>query len=175
MRKSDFLKFIKSLNEEELRTEMEQLFEKVSAVKEHYAMELGSDKDRARIFTNAKKSITRYYATKSYRKPKAPRIRYVQNLLKEMKALSIFNHEMADLYLHDVETALGFMREYYFSSTSVNNNIEKSFTAACDLISEGNFQAMFIERVELIMSKTGRYQDIYWIFNKNFLRTFRSE
>lgn len=175
MRKSDFTKFINSLEEEELRAELSLLFDKVKAVKDHYGMELGSTKDRSRIFANAKKSVTRYYATKSYRKPKAPRIRYIQSLLKEMNHLSIFKHEMADLYLFDVETALDFMKKYYFTSTSVNNNLEKSFISACEIIQDGNYQSMFADRVETIMAHASRNRDIYWTFNKIFLNTFRKQ
>lgn len=175
MRKSDFSKFINSLNEEELKSEIENLFDNVAGVKDYYAMELGSDKDRIRIFENAKKMITKYYATKSYRKPKAPRIRYIQNLLKEITQLSIFNHELVDLYLHDVETAVAFMRSYYFSSKSLTNNAEKSFQSACELIQNGNFQSMFLERVEQIMKDASKLEEIYWAYNKTFLSTFRQQ
>ncbi len=173
MRKSDFIKFINSLEEEELKDEFNKLFDKLPQVKEYYTMELGSDQDRARIFDNAKKSISRYYATKSFRKPKAPRIRYIQNLLRDMKERSIFDHEMVDLYLFDVETALEFMGIYYFSSKSLNNNLERSFTNACHMIKNGNLQALFIGRVEAIMKKASKFNEIYWTFNTNFLETFR--
>ena len=173
MRKSNFTKFIDSLDEEELREEMNVLYEKIAEVKNYYAMELGSDQDRKKLFANAKKSITRYYATKSYRKPKAPRIRYIQALLKEMHQLSIFNHEMIDLYLFDVETAINFMRVYYFSSKSVNNNVEKSFGNACKMINEGKLQDMFVDRSQAIMSNAAYFQEFYLELNRNFIATYR--
>lgn len=173
MRKSEFNKFLSSLAEEELREEMGKLFDNVSGVKEYYAMELGSAADRKKIFESAKKKIDRYYATKSYRKPKAPRIRYLQALLREMHQLSVFPHETVDLYLYDVEKALDFLDEYYFYSKTLFNHLEKSFSTACDLIGGGRYQEMFSVRVERIMFLAGKHREIYREFNDAFIKTFR--
>lgn len=173
MKKSNFSKFIQSMDQDELRNEIDTLYSKIKEVKEYYAMELGSETDRKKVFENAKKNITRYYRTKSYRKPKPPRIRYIQNLLKEIHQLSIFDHEMVDLYLFNVETALTFMREYYFSSISLNNNIVKSFQKACDMISAGKLQDMFVYRVQNIMAQSGYFKDFYLEMNNSFIETFK--
>jgi hypothetical protein len=175
MRKSNFDKFLKSLEKEELEEELERLFTTIPAVKKYYSMELGSEKDRDTIFSHAKKSISKYYTTKNSHKPKAPRIRRVQSLLSELSKISVFKHELADLYLYDVEIALDFLMKYYFSSKSVNNNLESSFNKACLIINEFNYQDLFIERAESIMKKAAHFEGIYWSFNKDFLSTFRKK
>ena len=175
MRKSKFNHFVESLEKEELIEEMKKLYTRISEVKDFYAMELGSDVDRKRIFDGAKKKIDRYYRTKSYRKPKAPRIRYLQNLLREMHSLSVFTHETVDLYLYDVEKALDFLDQYYFYSKTLYNHLEKIFTTACKLIHEGRLQEMFDVRIERIMQIAGNHREIYSEFNKAFLFTFRQK
>ena len=81
---------------------------------------------------------------------------------------------MADLYLYDVETAFQFTKEYYFYSKALNNNLIKSFTAACDIIRDGRLQDMFEGRTPPIMNRAGNYPEIYWEFNDAFIKTFRS-
>ncbi|NNK89627.1 MAG: hypothetical protein HKO89_03390, partial [Saprospiraceae bacterium] len=46
MRKSVFQKHLDQLDEESLREELKTLYGKIEAVRKHYAMELGSQKDR---------------------------------------------------------------------------------------------------------------------------------
>jgi len=69
MRLSSFKKFIDSLGEEELREELLRVYTKLDEVKKFYKMDMGSEKDRARIFAKAKKEIAKKYLTKSYRRP----------------------------------------------------------------------------------------------------------
>lgn len=175
MRKSVFKKFLDSLEGDEALQELAKLYDQIPQVKDHYVMELGSAEERKKIYDQVKKKIEKYYATKSYRKPKAPRIRLIQNTLKEQSKIAIFDHEMADLYLHDVACAVRFVKEYYYHSNALENNINKSLSAACALITEGNYQNLFDEKYNDIMDLTRNNPPLFWILNKNYLETFKSQ
>lgn len=151
MRRSTFEKHIHSLNEEELREELLQLFKKVKDVKSFYAMELGSEKDRKKLYEHAKASIVSKYKTKSFRKPRRPRIQKINALLKEMERSAIFNWEMIDLYLFNVEKGIEFMRVYSFYSEPLRNTIINSLNKALGLIEESLFHEECNERVEAIV------------------------
>jgi hypothetical protein len=153
LRLSTFKKFIESLSEEELRSELLKLYSDNNDVKRHYLMELGSESDRKKVFDKAKKDIASKFKTRSFRKPKRPRISKVNAILKEMNDISIFKDEMAALYLYTCEIALDFMEDYYFYSEPVVNNVFKSFQAACELIQADMAEEAFSQRCETLIDK----------------------
>ena len=97
-------------------------------------MELGTHQDREKLFAKAKADIESKYKTKSYRRPRRPRIAKIKKLLNEIEKVSIYQDEMADLHLYNCECALTFMEEYRFISTPLFNIIFHSFQKAIDLI-----------------------------------------
>ena len=58
MKRSSFIKHINHLDEEELREELLLLFSKLDDVKKFYALELGTDEERQKIYAKAKKIIS---------------------------------------------------------------------------------------------------------------------
>ncbi len=174
MRKSQFLKHLQELNEDELREELSALFEQVSEVKVYYAMELGSEKERKKLYDKAKKEIDAKYKTKSFRRPRRPRIQKVNQILAEMKRKSIFSHEMADLYLYDVETAIAFMRKYGFYSAVLSNHIVKTFHLACRIIQDQILQESYRERSRDILLSILYYPTIHMELEPIHDQTFRS-
>ncbi len=158
MRVSEFKKFIQSLEEEELHQEMIKLYIKFKVVKDHYAMELGSNKDRTKIYANAKKEIIKRYATKSYRKPRKPRIRKINSILTEMSIKAIFEHEMIDLYLFNAETGNEFIKNYDLMTTPIFNTIAKSFDSAINIILRSLLEEEYETRCQNIVNNCTNYE-----------------
>lgn len=152
MRKSTFLKHINNINEEDLRDELLQLYTKIPEVKAFYALELGTEKDRQKIYDKAKDSIKAKYKSKSYRKPRRPRIQKINSLLKELEKSAVFKWEMIDIYLYNAEQGLSFMKNYKFYSEPLKNTILNSLNKALPLIEESLFQEKCKDRVESIIS-----------------------
>ncbi len=134
MRKSQLIKHLSTLEEEDLRQEILTLYDRSSEVKKYYSMELGSHQDREKLFAKAKADIDSKYKTKSYRRPRRPRIAKIKKLLSEVEKVSIYQDEMADLHLYNCECALSFMENYRFISTPLFNTIFYSFNKAVDMI-----------------------------------------
>lgn len=153
MRKASFIKFLESLSEEDLRNEMLTLFSNHKEVKAYYAMELGQEKDRERLFAKAKKDIKAKYATRSYRRPKRPRVAKIKAILSHVEKISVFKEEMADLYLYNCECALDFIEEYHFHSDPLYNNIFRSFKQACALIVAAIAEDEYKERCQQIVDR----------------------
>lgn len=154
MRLSTFKKFVDSLGEEELKEELLRVYTKLDEVRTFYKMDLGTDKDRKRIFDNAKKLIAKKYVTKSYRKPRRPRIQKVNKILSETRKSTVLDYEMIDIYLFTAETAVNFMIEYDFFSDVLVNNISGCFEKAQNLIKDNLMEEEFAERVEQIREKS---------------------
>ena len=172
MSKSKFTKHLKELGIEELRHELLDLYAKVPAVKQHYAMELGSDQDRQRLYIKAKKNIESKYATKSYRRPRRPRIQKINAVLADMRKATIFKHELVDLYLFDLEVALVFSVKYRFYSQTLGNHITTVFEKATDIIMVEQLQEMFKERAQLIVDRSELIPEIHWLLVDKFKSCF---
>ncbi len=160
MRKSTFIKHINQLEAEDLRTELTQLYTKLDAVKKFYKLELGSEADRTKLYDAAKKKIASKYATKSFRKPRRPRIQKVNTILRDLKKEAIFSYEMIDIYLFTTETAVDFMDSYDFYSDPLHNNIRNSFTLAVRLMKENRMIDEYDERCKTIIKKTRFFRDL---------------
>jgi len=160
VRKSTFIKHINQLDAEDLRTELTQLYTKLDAVKKFYKLELGSEEDRTKLYAKAKQNIASKYATKSFRKPRRPRIQKINAILRNLKKEAIFSYEMIDIYLFTTETAVEFMDSYDFYSQPLHNNIISSFTEAVKLIKENRMVSQYDERCLSIIKKTRFFRDL---------------
>jgi hypothetical protein len=172
MRKSVFIKHIQSLEDSDLRSELEVLFTRFPDVKSYYAMELGSEKDREAIFAKAKKDILSKYATKSYRRPKRPRISKIKAILKKVDKISIFKEEMIDLHLFNCEAAIAFILEYGYHSDPLYNTIESSFRTACQMIIVAVADESMRERAEDVID---RAYDAYEYLGERLRTVFGEE
>jgi len=160
--KAKFKKHLAELNIEELRHELFDLYDKVKEVKNHYAMELGSEKDRKRIYDKAKAEIIAKYATKSYRRPRRPRIQKINAILRRMKQTAVFKYELIDLYLFDIEQAMVFIAKYGFYSQTLANHITAVYKMAAQLIAQEQMYPDFEERSDRILSRAELLPDLHW-------------
>jgi len=152
MRKSTFIKHIKQLGEDELREELLTLFTKVTAVSQYYKMELGSAEERQKTYEKAKLDIESKYKTKSYRKPRRPRIQKIKKIISELNKVTVLNYEMIDIHLFNSECAVKFHNEYDFYSTPLFNTILQSFESALDLITQNKMEDIYKERCQKIVN-----------------------
>ena len=152
MSRAAFGKFINSLSEDDLKSEIKLLYGKFDDIKKHYAMELGSDADRKKLFDKAKKEIRNllYIGEKAR---KRPRIQKIKNKLKEVSKLSIFQHETADLYLYAAEKEMSYIYARHSSVKALYNNCKENFIKACELINQLSLQDDFHKRCADLVAK----------------------
>jgi hypothetical protein len=153
LRKSNFTKFIDSLSDEELREEMDKLFTKYKSIKEYYTMELGSEDDRKKLLDKAKNGIRKLYEKFRTRS----RLTKVNNILKDMSAISIFDHELADVYITHVEAATNHLNYFGWARDADYNHLEKSFFRAVDLVTSSQSQDQLGGRLKDILKKLQKY------------------
>lgn len=152
MSRTAFNKFVNSLSEDELRAELKAIYGKIAELKKHYAMELGSDADRKKLFDKSKKDIRNllYIGDKPR---KRPRIQKIKNILKEQAKLSVFQHETADLYLYAAEMQMKYIYSRYTAVKAVYNNCLLNYETACDLILQLSLQDDFKSRCTKLADK----------------------
>lgn len=147
MRKTDFTKFTNSLTEDELREELDKLYTKYKPIKEYYTMELGSAADRKKLLDKAKNSIGKLYERLRTRS----RLSKVNTILKEIGMISIFDHELADVYLHHAEAVTQHLNYFGWVKDADLVHLEKSFKAAVDLVTSSQTRDQYETRLRDII------------------------
>ena len=153
LRKTSFTKFLNSMNEEELREELDKLYTKYKAVKEYYVMELGEVEDRKKLLERAKNSISRLYERRKTRS----RLSKVNAILKNMSAISIFDHELADVFIHHVECATSHINYYGLRRDADANHLATSFKKSVDLITSSQTRDENAPRLEKVLDRLHRF------------------
>ena len=153
MRKTSFTKFLDSLTEEELKEELDKLYTKYKSIKDYYAMELGNVEDRKKLLEKAKKSIERLYERRKTRS----RLSKVNNILKEISLISIFDHELADVYIHHVECATSHINYFGLRREADANHLATSFKKSVDLITSSQTKEENGPRLEKVLDKLHRF------------------
>lgn len=142
---SKFKKYKEAAPEEEIREVLEKLYRSFPIVKQYFTMELGTEKERATLNGKAKKkleSLYQRYRTRS-RKSKA------NTILKEQEAISVFDHELADVYLYHVELCLDWLR-YFDVKPMEADHMLQSLDKAIQLILKSMSEDQFEDRLNSI-------------------------
>jgi len=150
MSRNHFNKYLQSLTEEEKTAELKMLHTKFKEVKKYYALELGSQEDRQKLYTKSKKAISNLYLIRGIHR-KRPRIQKLNKLLSDLKKDAIFPHELIDVYLHSVKHACQFFKDKRKSPDATVNHSVKSFMTALDLIEDAQMQDQYQERCNEII------------------------
>lgn len=170
MSRSSFIKHIKSLNQEELSDEIKMLYTKFKDVKSYYALELGSDEERKKMYNKAKKDITKLYLLRGKFR-KRPKVQKLNTLLSGLKKNAIFPHELIDLYLHSVEHALAFSKARKMTEPT-KNHIVKSYTEALKIISDSLMENEHDERCKQIISNVYYFSPLFDQMKNLYQNTF---
>lgn len=151
MSKAKFVKHIKALGEAEMREELTILYTKIKEVKLYYAMELGDDEGRKKIYDKAKVDIKNLYYTRG--KPRRrPRIQKIKTILKNLEKLAVFTHETIDINLYTCDISMSYlMRRPSITQPTYNNCID-TFNKALKLIQQTALYDEFDERCQQILT-----------------------
>ena len=141
------------MSEEELKEELDKLYAKYKSVKEYYVMELGEVGDRKKLLDRAKKGISRLYERRKTRS----RLSKINAILKDISLISIFDHELADVYIHHVECSTSHINYYGLQREADANHLKTSFMKAVDLITSSQTKEDNAPRLEKVLDRLHRY------------------
>ena len=151
MKKTEFTKYLKHLDEDELREELLKVYTRFPRVKNYYTIELGTAEDRTKIFDKAKTKIRQIYSKRRARS----RISKMNELFKEMTLISIFEHELADLHLYLVERAVECLYLYGYYKQADLNSIKKHYNTALEKAKADQSEEQLQKRARNVLSETG--------------------
>ena len=141
------------MSDEELREELDKLYTKYKPIKEYYTMELGNVDDRKKLLDRAKNTIGRLYERRKARS----RLSKVNTILKDISLISIFDHELAEVYIHHVESATSHIDYYGLRKDADANHLAASFKKAVDLVTSSLTKEDNGPRLEKVLEKLQRY------------------
>lgn len=146
----DLKKFLEELNEEELRNEIKQLYQRFPIVKEYYQLELSTDSTA--VVDDYKNKIRRYYfpTNRNIKKPKAAKMR---ELISQFKKVAPFPHDVIDLLLYQVETMMDFTEEKGYVTAGFYQTMVSRYKDATQLMMQEEAKEDFRERCQNILDQ----------------------
>ena len=147
--RSEFTKFLKSMDESELRKELSRLYTSIPEVKMHYTMELGGEEQRKKIFDKAKSDVFNLYFIRDKARKRA-RVAKVKAIIKEMEKVSIFDHELVDFLLYVTRISQDYLARRYSVTKASYNSCHYAFSKALDKIQAGDFRSDFKKECQKI-------------------------
>ncbi|MEM1358457.1 MAG: DUF6155 family protein [Bacteroidota bacterium] len=127
--KRDFLKLVKSLEDEELREELKVLYERFPAVREYYQMELSPNTQK--LLAKYKKAVRKaFFPSRGRRMGKRGRSES-RKAIKEFATISIHSRDIIELKLYRVAVMIEAISYFRVVNESFHDSIVKSFAQVC--------------------------------------------
>ena len=149
MSKRQLTQFLSELNEEELRDQILDLYQRYKDVKQFYDFSFHPREEKR--FDEAKQRIGREYfpeAGKKIRKRRSVAKKFIRNFIR----LEADPSKIADLMLFNIEVAQQYYQEKPIRQTAFYNSILGSFQEAVDFIGTQFLIEEFHYRIQQIIS-----------------------
>lgn len=157
---SDFKKLLAEMTEEELRSELLKLFNKLEQVQMFYAQDLLSKDDRQKILQEAKDKIYKKFWTPSGSPRNNVSNTDIRKIIADFEMVSPFPHEVIDLILHRVEMVNDSIYQYGGIADANYSAASTAFEKAMKLIEKHKLESYFKDRC-LAMSE---FEGQIWLF-----------
>jgi len=152
--KRDFLKLLKTLDEEELREELKVLYDRFPTVRSYYKMEL-SPTTRA-LLDKYKKDVRKaFFPGRGRRMGKRGRSES-KRIIKEFTTISIHQKDVLELLFYRVEVMLEAGIYYYVESEGFYNSVLVAFRQAAKLAEQEILVDTFEERARELVETSGK-------------------
>ena len=168
--KRAFTKLLKELDEEDLRQELQNIYDRFPQVREYYKLELGENTKG--VLERYRKALRKAFFTGRRRMNRRGRSASTK-VLKEFAAISIHPRDLVDLTFYRVEVMIEAIGHYYVENEAFYNSLGKSYAQACQLarkeMLEGSFKDKAFELAEYFdREKVLHYVSLWEVFDIYF-------
>ncbi|MEO0731304.1 MAG: DUF6155 family protein [Bacteroidota bacterium] len=165
--KRDFLKLLKTLEEDELREELQMLYDRFPAVKEYYRLELSAN--TAAVLDKYKKQIRKAFFTGRGRRMGKRGRSNSKKTLKEFAQVSIHARDLVELHFYRVRVMLEAADFYYVTNEGFHQSIVSSYAEACRLAEKEVLLDSFREPARKLIP-LAYFESVEWALREVFGR-----
>jgi len=148
MNKKGLKKYLSSLNNEELHSEIVKLFEKFDQVKHYYTAELSNDTQE--LLSKYKLRIEKEFQRASTRSSNSYRITEINNIIKEFEKVSVFSIDIIELKLYRIELAIKLVKEQRIDDQTYYGSIAGHYQKVLKQINATHLEEYFTEKIDSI-------------------------
>ncbi len=163
MSKRALVKYLQSLDKEELETQILELYDKFKAVKTYYNFVFNPKEEK--LIEEAKFKISKEYFPVNGRKPKARRS-VAQKAIRHFQDLELDPLLLADLMLFNIEIALKFNAEKRTTREAFYKSILNSFREAVTFVEATGLNPTYSKRLSEILEEVEEQE---WFNLEGFL------
>ncbi|AHM58289.1 hypothetical protein D770_00055 [Flammeovirgaceae bacterium 311] len=146
---SELNRYLKSLEKQELETEVKKLFSKIPAVKQYYEQELTGDSGA--VLEKYKAKIRKeYFRGRGFGNASSSASR---KAVQDFKKISVFPRDVVELWLYRTEMMLDYTLAWGDLNESFYNSLCMSFEEACCMICKEGLESEFQDYCTRILAK----------------------
>lgn len=150
MSKRALVKYLQSLDKQDLENQVLELYDKFKPVKTYYNFVFNPKENK--LIGDAKAKISKEYFPVNGRKPKARRS-VAQKLIRHFLELGVDQTQLADLMVFNIETALRFNEDKKVKQEAFYKSIYNSFDQTVDFVKVNGLKAVFWKRLDGILNE----------------------
>jgi hypothetical protein len=152
--KANFTRYLKDLEEDELRDELAMLYARFEQVRAYYKMELGGS--TTAMVDKYKKKIKHCFLPGRGRGKRARS--QSRDLIKEFKEISIFPADIVELELYRAGMMVEWMIHWYNESDAYFASVTKAYQIACRHIVDQQLEERLRPEAKLIAQRFENYR-----------------
>lgn len=150
MSKRALVKYLQSLEKEDLASQVLELYDKFKPVRDYYGFVFNPKEDK--LIEAAKFKVSKEYFPTTRRRPKARRS-VAQKAIKNFKTLELDPALLADFMLFNIETAMRFNARKPIRQEAFFKSIFNSFEEAVEFIHNNGLKAIHWDRMNKILDE----------------------
>ena len=148
MNKKGLKKYLCSLNNEELQSEIIKLFEKFDQVKHYYTAELSNDTQE--LLSKYKLKIEKEFHRASTRSSNSYRITEINNIIKEFEKVSVFSIDIIELKIYRIVLAIKLVKEHRIDDQAFYGSIAGHYQKVLKQINTTYLEEYFSDKMDSI-------------------------
>jgi Family of unknown function (DUF6155) len=173
----DLKRYLKLKSQHELISQIAELFTRFDQVKDFYEIRINPAFNNAPVQQKYKNEIRNAVIPQSEKDFRnAPNLAKAEKAVSDYKRIAVSNIEVAEIYLHYVETVIDFINEFGEIDEDFYESMELKFEEALKLIVKDNLEDVFEKECQRIIGEAegigyGSYDDLHYNYEKYFKKT----
>lgn len=171
--KRDFLRLLKELEEDELREELQNLYDRFPVLREYYKLELSAN--TGKVLEKYKKDVRKaFFPSRGWRMSRRGRSNS-NKIIKAFSEVSIHSRDLVELMLYRVEVMTEAIDHFRVDNESFHDSTVKSFAKALALARKEVLLDAFRPKMEQLAQNFDEQKRLYSFTFSEVMREYFDE
>ncbi|MEM9929484.1 MAG: DUF6155 family protein [Bacteroidota bacterium] len=168
--KRDFLRLLKELDDDELREELQNLYDRFPVIREYYKLELSAN--TTKVLEKYKKDVRKaFFPSRGWRMSRRGRSNS-NKIIKAFSEVSIHSRDLVELMFYRVEVMIEAIAHFRVDNESFHDSTVKSFAKAMALAQKEMLLDSFRPQIATLAQRFDEQKRLYYFTFSEVLREY---